>query len=73
VQEPIPDSESVPVKPMGTARLYHPFLSGTRPACPLTPVGSVESYFSPKVRLLWFPARSLQVPVNDAVAESGPE
>jgi len=35
--------------------------------------GAVASYLSPNARLETFPARSRQLPLNEAVAESGPE
>ena len=68
----MPDSWSVPLKSTETAWLYQPFTSGPRAACPAVTAGAIESYLSPNVRFAELPARSRQLPLNDAVAESGP-
>ena len=53
-------------------RLYQPFASGARLAAAATP-GAVESYWSENAPTRALPATSVQMPVTEAVAESGPE
>jgi hypothetical protein len=52
--------------------LYQPFESAVRPGVAVT-CGAVESYLSPNVREVVFPAASVHEPVTEAVASSGPE
>ena len=52
--------------------MYQPFASGARLAAAATP-GAVESYWSANVPPRVLPATSVQIPVTEAVAESGPE
>ena len=52
--------------------LYQPFASAGRPAAAVA-TGAVPSYLRPKALVpLWLPARSLQVPLTEAAALSGP-
>jgi hypothetical protein len=63
------DPENVP----STGWLYQPFASGGRDAEADT-LGAVPSYWSAnEPELLVFPAASVQVPLTDALLESGPE
>ena len=69
----MPEVASVPLKPTVSGWLYQPFASGLRDGVAVT-AGPVSSYWKPKLLLaLVFPARSRQVPVTEALAESGPE
>ncbi len=71
LHEATPETASVPVKLTESGLRYQPFASGARLAVAIG-VGSVASYASAKAPLLVLPARSVQVPGRDAVAESGP-
>ena len=73
MQLPTPEVASVAVKETPSAWLYQPFASGARAGTAATPVGAVESYFSPSDPAPTLPALSVQVPPTDALAESGLE
>ena len=69
----MPEVGSAPVKPTVSAWLYQPFESGLREGVAVT-LGLVSSYWKLKGLLaLMFAARSRQVPLTLAFAESGPE
>jgi hypothetical protein len=70
----MPDRLSLPDAWKSTGWLYQPSESGPRESERLT-AGGVASYLiDPEVSgALTFPALSVQVPVNDAPAVSGPE
>jgi hypothetical protein len=73
VQEAIPERASLPENETATGWSYHPFVSGARAACGETS-GGVASYRNERVcGAETFPALSVQVPVTEADAESGPE
>src|SRR5262249_5566026 len=69
----MPGASSVPGKDTPTAWLYQPLESGDRAGTAVTPVGGVESYESPNAAVPTLPALSVQVPLTDALAESGLE
>src|SRR6478736_4149499 len=69
----MPDMLSEPLKETPSGWLYQPFESGTRAGTAVTPVGAVASYSSPNEAAPTLPALSIQLPVTDAVAESGLE
>ena len=69
VQLATPESESVPLNPTSTAWLYQPSSSGSRFACPPVAVGAVVSYWIWNVRRVRLPARSVQLPLKDPVAD----
>jgi hypothetical protein len=69
----MPDVLSVPVKETPNAWLYQPLESGARAGTAVTPVGAVASYWSPSEAVPTLPALSVQVPLTDALAESGLE
>ncbi|MGZ4332861.1 MAG: hypothetical protein ACXVRJ_01120 [Gaiellaceae bacterium] len=71
-QDPRPEVPSAPAKLTFNGRLYQPFESGARAGVTLTE-GGVESYSSPNVRDVVFPAASVHEPVTEADASSGPE
>ncbi len=70
--ESTPDVASAPAKLTVSAWLYQPFASAPREGSAVT-CGLVPSYFRPTDLEAPFPALSLQDPVTEAVAESGPE
>ena len=71
-QDARPEVPSAPAKLTFSDRLYQPFESGERPGVALTE-GADPSYFSPNVFEVVLPALSVQEPVTEAVASSGPE
>jgi hypothetical protein len=73
VQASTPDVASVPANATGTARLYQPPASGPRAACPPVTAGAVASYLIVSESVpLTLPALSVQVPVTETAAASGP-
>ena len=68
-----PDVASVPRTVNPTARLYQPLALAARSGSAAVTAGAVASYFSPKGNApLVLPALSVQVPLTEAVASSGP-
>jgi hypothetical protein len=72
LQEAMPDKPSTALKETVREWLYQPFESAVRPGVAVTS-GGLESYFSPNVRDVVFPALSVHEPVIEAAASSGPE
>lgn len=66
-----PETASLPLNDTVTGRLYQPFLSGLRAALAST-LGGVASYLIGNAALPVFPALSMQFPVTDVSAASGP-
>jgi hypothetical protein len=71
-QEATPEVPSAPAKLTFSARLYQPFESGVRAGVAVAE-GAVPSYFNPNAFEVVFPALSVQEPLTEAVASSGPE
>ena len=72
MQEAIPAVASDPLQLIPTAWLNQPFESGARAEVAETPVGALVSNLNAKEDAeLVLPALSVQVPLNDALAESG--
>ena len=67
----MPDVASDPPAETLTAWLYQPFCSAGREGIRLI-VGAVASYLKAIESLVVFPALSVQVPADEAAAESGP-
>jgi hypothetical protein len=68
----MPDKPSTALKETVRGWLYQPFESAVRPGVAVTS-GGLESYFSPNVRDVVFPAASVHEPVTEAATSSGPE
>ncbi|MGZ4332862.1 MAG: hypothetical protein ACXVRJ_01125 [Gaiellaceae bacterium] len=73
MQPEMPEVPSLPVKETLNVWLYQPFESGARAGTAVTPVGGVKSYLIGKEAVPTLPALSVQLPLIDALAESGLE
>ena len=71
LQEAIPEVASVPLQVTSTFEFSQPFAFGAGLGDGVV-TGGAESYFSPKLVVVLFPAASVHEPWTDALPLSGP-